>query len=99
MNGGSQVRTAKAAASDAAQRIADVAADVADAAADAGTRARTLAQDAGRRANAAAETVYGTGSEVADLVEDVVRQNPWASLFVAMAAGYGLACIVKQQPR
>jgi ElaB/YqjD/DUF883 family membrane-anchored ribosome-binding protein len=99
MNGRSEERTVKAAASDAAQRMVDVAADVADAAAEAGTKARDLAQDAGRRANAAAETVYGTGSDVAGLVEDVVRQNPWASLFVAVAAGYGLACIVKQQVR
>ena len=70
-----------------------------DVAADAATRARDLAQDAGRRASAAAETAYGTGNEVASMVEGVVRQNPWASLLVAVAAGYGLACLVKQQRR
>jgi ElaB/YqjD/DUF883 family membrane-anchored ribosome-binding protein len=97
MNGRSQARAAKEAAESAVQGVMDVAADVADVAADAGARARGLARQAGRRANAAAETVYGTGSDVADLVEGVVRQNPWASLLVAMAAGYGLACVVKRR--
>ena len=92
MNGRSQARAAKEAAGNAAQSMMDVAADV-------GTRAQGLALDAGRRATAAADTAYDAGSEVAGMVEGTVRQNPWASLRVAMAAGYGLACLVKQQRR
>jgi ElaB/YqjD/DUF883 family membrane-anchored ribosome-binding protein len=90
MDDGSQARAVKEAVGDTAQSVMDVAAE-------AGTRARGLAQDAGRRASAAAGTAYDSGSEVADIVEGIVRQNPWASLLVAMAAGYGLACIVKQR--
>jgi ElaB/YqjD/DUF883 family membrane-anchored ribosome-binding protein len=86
----SQVRAVKDAVSDTAQSVMDVAAD-------AGAQAQELARDAGRRASAAAETAYETGSDVAVMVEGVVRQNPWASLLVAMAAGYGLACLVKHQ--
>ena len=97
MNGQSQVKAATEAAGDAAQRVMDVAADVGGAVVDAGTTARDMARDAGRRASAAADTIYGSGSEVAGVVDGIVRQNPWASLLVAMAAGYGLACIVKQQ--
>lgn len=95
MNGRSQARAAKETAAGAAQSVMDVA----DAAGDVGTRAQGLARDAGRRATAAAETAYDAGSEVADRVEGTVRQNPWASLLVALAAGYGLACLVKQQRR
>ena len=77
--------------------VGETAQSVMDVATDAATRARGLAQDAGRRASAAAETAYGTGNDVAFMVEGVVRQNPWASLLVAAAAGYGLACLVKQR--
>jgi ElaB/YqjD/DUF883 family membrane-anchored ribosome-binding protein len=86
----SQARAVKDAVGDTAQSVMDVAADV-------GAQAQELARDAGRRASAAAGTAYDTGSDVADMVQGIVRQNPWASLLVAVAAGYGLACIVKQR--
>jgi ElaB/YqjD/DUF883 family membrane-anchored ribosome-binding protein len=103
MDGQSQAKTVKDAASEAAQNVMDVAADTGraaiDAAADAGARVRSAAQYAGRQATMAADTAYDTGSDVADLIGGAVRQNPWTSLAVALAAGYGLACLVKQTRR
>jgi len=97
MNGRSQIDEVKDRAQEVQATIGDAAQGLMEIAADAGVRAQGLARDAGQRATVAAETVYDAGSEVAGLVEGVVRQNPWASLLVAMAAGYGLACIVKQR--
>jgi ElaB/YqjD/DUF883 family membrane-anchored ribosome-binding protein len=97
MDGQSQVSGLKDRAQEVQDKIGDAAQGLMETAADAGARAQNMARDAGQRATAAAETMYGAGSDVADLVEGVVRQNPWASLLVAMAAGYGLACLVKQR--
>jgi ElaB/YqjD/DUF883 family membrane-anchored ribosome-binding protein len=54
-----------------------------------------MAQEAGRQATAAAQTAYSQGNEMLDVVEDFVRGNVWASMLIAAAVGYGLACVVK----
>ena len=85
----------KAAAQDAQGVIADTAETVKNAAA----RGQELALEAGRQATAAAQSAYGTSNEVLDMVEDAIRQNPWSAVLLAGMAGYGLACLVKQQTR
>lgn len=110
MDGRSQARAVKDsaqgamdAAAEAGRTVKDMASDAGrtamDAAAEAGTRARNATQYAAEQATAAVESAYDTGSVVADMVQGAVRQNPWASLVVALAAGYGIACLVKQQRR
>jgi ElaB/YqjD/DUF883 family membrane-anchored ribosome-binding protein len=85
--------------SDTAQKLKGVAADAGSAAQDymreAGNSAQEYAREAGRQATAAAQAAYSTGNEALDMVEGLVRENVWAGLLIAAAAGYGLACLVK----
>ena len=78
-----------------AQTVKDTVADLGARAADAGARVGEYARDAGRQATAAAQSAYGTGGDVLDVVEDFARENVWGSLLIAGALGYGLACLIK----
>jgi ElaB/YqjD/DUF883 family membrane-anchored ribosome-binding protein len=91
------VEEAQGAIAETAQRVREVAADT-------GGKAQELAMEAGRQASAVAQTAYGaaqtaysSGNDALGLVEDIARQNIWASLLVAGAVGYGLACLVKNR--
>jgi ElaB/YqjD/DUF883 family membrane-anchored ribosome-binding protein len=75
--------------------VIEAAQTVKDTAADLGAKAQQYAVEAGRQVGAAAQTVYGSGNEVADLVEGMMRKNVWASVLIAGAVGYGVACLVK----
>jgi ElaB/YqjD/DUF883 family membrane-anchored ribosome-binding protein len=75
--------------------IAETAQTVKDTAADLGAQAGEYAREASRQATAAAQTAYGAGGDVLDMVESFTRGNVWSSLLIAAAAGYGLACLVK----
>jgi ElaB/YqjD/DUF883 family membrane-anchored ribosome-binding protein len=83
------------AAEQAQSVIADTAETVKNAAADVAARAGDYSREAGRQASAAAQTAYGAGGDVLDVVESFTRQNVWGSLLLAAAVGYGLACLVK----
>jgi ElaB/YqjD/DUF883 family membrane-anchored ribosome-binding protein len=85
------------AAQQAKKVIADTAQRVKGAALDAGDRAQTFAREAGRQATAAAETLYGQGNEMRDVIERAVVENPWPALLIAGAIGYGMACLVKRR--
>lgn len=80
---------------DARGTIAETARTVKDTAADLGSKAQQYATEAGRQANAAAQTLYGTGNHVLDIAEGFARENVWGSLLIAGVVGYGLACLVK----
>jgi ElaB/YqjD/DUF883 family membrane-anchored ribosome-binding protein len=84
---------------DTAQKLKGIAADAGSAAQDyvrdASSRATEIARETGRQATAAAQTAYSQGNEMLDVVEGMVRENVWAGLLIAAAAGYGLACLVK----
>jgi ElaB/YqjD/DUF883 family membrane-anchored ribosome-binding protein len=102
MNGRNQANQIKEAAEEAQGTIAETAERVRSAAVEAGGKAQEFAAEAGRQAGAAAQAAYGaaqtaysTGNDALDVVEDLARQNIWASLLVAGAVGYGLACLVK----
>jgi ElaB/YqjD/DUF883 family membrane-anchored ribosome-binding protein len=88
-------------AGDAAQQAKGVIAETADrvkgAAVDAGDRAQAFAREAGRQATAAAETLYGQGNEMRDVIERTVVENPWPALLIAGAIGYGMACLVHRR--
>ena len=58
---------------------------------DAANTARGMASDAGNQASAAAEAIYEQGNEVADVIEDAIRRNPWSAVLLAGAIGYGIA--------
>jgi ElaB/YqjD/DUF883 family membrane-anchored ribosome-binding protein len=83
------------AAEEAQGAVVEAAQTVKDTAADLGAKAQQYAAEAGRQVGAAAQTVYGSGNEVADLVEGLMRKNVWASVLIAGAVGYGVACLVK----
>ena len=87
--------TAKAATQDAQGVIAETAETVKNAAVNAAARGQELARGAGQQASAAAATAYEASNEFLDVVEGAIRQNPWSALLIAGAAGYGLACLVK----
>lgn len=104
MNGKNRQEQIEAAADEAAGVIAETAGKLRGVAAEAGNTAQEYAntaqeyaREAGRQAGAMAQTAYSTGNEALDVVENVIRQNPWAALLVAGAAGYGLACLIKQR--
>jgi ElaB/YqjD/DUF883 family membrane-anchored ribosome-binding protein len=77
--------------------IAETAERVKGAALDAGDRAQAFAREAGRQATAAAETLYGQGNEMRDVIERTVVENPWLALLIAGAIGYGMACLVHRR--
>ena len=89
------VEEARDAISETTQRVKDTAADLGAKAADMGARAGEYAREAGRQAGAAAQTAYSSGNDVLDVVESFTRENPWGSLLLAAAVGYGLACLIK----
>jgi ElaB/YqjD/DUF883 family membrane-anchored ribosome-binding protein len=78
-----------------AGRLKGVAVEAGNTAQEYANTAQEYAREAGRQAGAMAQTAYSTGNEAFDVVEDVIRRNPWAALLIAGAAGYGLACLVK----
>jgi ElaB/YqjD/DUF883 family membrane-anchored ribosome-binding protein len=83
-------------AADRAQgAIVETAQTVRDAAADMGARASDYAREAGRQVSGAARSAYGSGNDMLDVVEGFARSNVWASLAIAGAVGYGLACLIK----
>ncbi len=75
--------------------ITETAQTVKETAADLGAKAGEYARAAGAQASAAAQTAYGTGNDMMDMVEGFARENVWSSLLIAAAVGYGLACLVK----
>jgi ElaB/YqjD/DUF883 family membrane-anchored ribosome-binding protein len=75
--------------------IADTAETVKSAAANVSAKAGEYAREAGRHAGSAAQTAYGAGGDVLDIVESFTRENVWGSLLLAAAVGYGLACLIK----
>jgi ElaB/YqjD/DUF883 family membrane-anchored ribosome-binding protein len=80
-----------------AGRLKSVAVEAGNTAQEYANTAQEYAREAGRQAGAMAQTAYSTGNEALDAVEGVIRQNPWAALLIAGAAGYGLACLVKSR--
>jgi ElaB/YqjD/DUF883 family membrane-anchored ribosome-binding protein len=82
------VEDAQTSVTEAAQAIKDTAVDL-------GARAQQYATEAGRQAGAAAQSAYGAGNDMLDRVEGLARENVWASLLIAGALGYGLACVIK----
>jgi hypothetical protein len=87
------------AAHEAEGPIVETAQMLRDTAADIGTRAQEYAVETGRQASAVARSAYGAGNDVLDTVEGLARENVWASLLIAGAIGYGLACLVKSSIR
>ena len=77
------------------EAVAETAQVMKDTAADLGAKAQRYATEAGRQVGAAAQTAYGSGNEALGLVEGMIRENVWASVLIAGAVGYGLACLVK----
>jgi len=67
------------------------------AAQEAGEAAQGMARQAAQQATAAAGTVYNQSLEARDVLEQAVVQNPFLSLLVAGAIGYGLACLVRNR--
>lgn len=90
---------AQSAIADTAQTVKETAAQLGGKAADMGAKAGEYAREAGRQASAAAQSAYGTGNDVMDVVESFTRENVWGSLLLAAAVGYGLACLVKNTRR
>ncbi|HWE79174.1 MAG TPA: hypothetical protein VG270_11710 [Pseudolabrys sp.] len=86
---------AQSAIAETAQTVKETAAELGAKAADMGVKAGEYARVAGRQASAAAQSAYGTGNDVMDVVESFTRENVWGSLLIAGAIGYGLACLVK----
>jgi hypothetical protein len=102
MNGRNQASGVKETAEEAKGAITETAQRVRDVAVEAGGKAQEIAAEAGRQASAAAQTAYGvaqsaygTGNDMLDIVEDAARKNIWPALLVAGLLGYGLACVVK----
>ena len=89
--------TVRNAAQRAKNTLAETVERVEGAAAEAGEKAQGVAREAGRQAAAAAQTLYGQGDAVRDVVERAVVGNPWSAILIAGALGYGLACLVKQR--
>jgi ElaB/YqjD/DUF883 family membrane-anchored ribosome-binding protein len=85
------------AAEEARGTIAETAQTVKDTAADLGVKAQQYATEAGKQVGAAAQKVYGNGNEALNLVEGAIRENVWASVLIAGAVGYGLACLIKNR--
>jgi ElaB/YqjD/DUF883 family membrane-anchored ribosome-binding protein len=77
--------------------LAETANRVQEAAIEVGGKAQEFAREAGRQAGAAAQSLYGQGNVVLDVVERAVVENPWGAVLIAGALGYGLACLVKQR--
>jgi ElaB/YqjD/DUF883 family membrane-anchored ribosome-binding protein len=50
-----------------------------------------VANQAKNQASAAAEAVYEQGNELADVIEEAIRRNPWSAVLLAGAIGYGIA--------
>jgi ElaB/YqjD/DUF883 family membrane-anchored ribosome-binding protein len=78
-----------------AQTARDTVVDLGARAAEAGATAGEYARDAGRQVTAAAQSAYGTGGDILDVVEDFARENVWSSLLIAGAIGFGLAALTK----
>jgi ElaB/YqjD/DUF883 family membrane-anchored ribosome-binding protein len=57
---------------------------------DTANTVRGVASEAGNQASAAAEAVYAQGNEVADVIEEAIRRNPWSAVLLAGAIGYGI---------
>jgi ElaB/YqjD/DUF883 family membrane-anchored ribosome-binding protein len=78
----------------AAERAKSAVADTADTLKEtvnrAGNTAVAVAREAGRQTAEAADTIYGQGSDVLDVVEDTIRQNPLLAVLTAAAIGYGI---------
>lgn len=54
-------------------------------------QAKSLVTDAANQVSAAAGAVYNEGNEVADVIEEAIRRNPWSAVLLAGAIGYGIA--------
>ena len=67
---------------------ADKVSELADQAA---ATAQDVARKAGRQANAVAESVYGQGGDLIEVIEGAIRGNPIGSVLLAAAVGYGIA--------
>ncbi|HZK89869.1 MAG TPA: hypothetical protein VFC56_06950 [Stellaceae bacterium] len=77
--------------------LAETADMVQGVASDAGAKAQEYAREASRQATAAAQSLFGQGNVVLDVVERTVVENPWGAVLIAGALGYGLACLVKRR--
>ena len=84
---GRQVKSTLAETADMVQGVAS----------DAGAKAQEYAREASRQATAAAQSLFGQGNVVLDVVERTVVENPWGAVLIAGALGYGLACLVKRR--
>lgn len=82
-------------ARDAAQQgmnaVSDTVQGVKDAATDAAARAQGMARQASRQASAAAQNLYGQGSDLVGMLDRTVAENPLASVLIAGAIGFGIA--------
>lgn len=95
-NGMSEVAAeARDALSETAETVRDTATDLGAKAVDMGARAGEYARGAGRQVSASAQNAYSTGGDARDMVETFTRENVWGSLLLAVALGYGVACLVK----
>jgi ElaB/YqjD/DUF883 family membrane-anchored ribosome-binding protein len=78
-------------ASAIAQTVSGAADKVSRVAGQAAETAQGVAREAGRQASAVAESVYGQGGDLVDVIEGAIRGNPISSVLVAAAVGYGIA--------
>lgn len=87
-NGMSEVAVAaRDALSETAQTVKDTATDL-------GAKAVNWAR-APASTPAAPQSAYSTGGDARDTVDTFTRENVWGSLLLAVALGYGVACLVK----
>jgi ElaB/YqjD/DUF883 family membrane-anchored ribosome-binding protein len=81
------VGSALKAATDKASEVAGEAID----------NAQEMARETGRQARAVAGTVYGQGTDVINVIEGAIRENPMGAILIAGAIGYGLAHFVHRR--
>jgi ElaB/YqjD/DUF883 family membrane-anchored ribosome-binding protein len=78
------------AAQEADSIIKEGAAAVGDIASQAKEKVIGVAREAGNQAASAAQAAYSQGNELLDTIEEAVRHNPWTTLLLVGAIGYGL---------
>jgi hypothetical protein len=74
-----------------AQTVSGAADKVSSVVSQAAETAEGVAREAGRRASAMAESAYGQGGDLIDVIEGAIRGNPIGSVLAAAAIGYGIA--------
>jgi ElaB/YqjD/DUF883 family membrane-anchored ribosome-binding protein len=91
----------KPAAAGAARRareaVEETAETIGNAAGEAAAAARQTVRAAGRRAGAAADAVREQGGDMLDAVERTMVENPWSSVLIAGAIGFGLAQLLHRR--